>query len=522
MPYCPCLLCISIPVTLPPLRKGKEDFMPVHSADIAWYVVQTRPNQEAKVKSLMDGERARRSNLLETYCPTNKVVRMQHGGKVELRPLFARKVFVLGARDDIRAALSDAYPEGYLAYDKTQERVMTIPELQMLFFMDFNEHYPEKVLVLERPYADYAFNRKIGEANETVAVLDGPFAGKTGYLIRSRNNRRLVFQMHGMAVSIPDVWNYRLVRLHNQKGDRQSKGTLKGRAVDYLVGILQGCGYWQEVPSMMRLIMEQLGQVPSIVKLAKSLQPEMCTAAPLQQNAKTEADSTTKLAARLLRLSPDGASTLLFLSRLYSENTTFLDGLDEGIRLRPFLTPTAGLEEQQEQATALFQRSASVWEVIRRESFDENTFCSEQDCAREMPVVYYSHVGIVRKENGNYTVFANWHPLLSEYLLLGGEAKERQLETFRTFSPQLYEVLSGNSRVKIEKNMRVEDRTGHTLCIHVKTLSGTYEDGMPLPAEVLCAAAELSDACLGICREINANAHLALWRRLLRGVWLHM
>lgn len=496
--------------------------MPIHSADIAWYVVQTRPNQEAKVKSLMDSERTRRNNLLETYCPTNKVVRMQHGGKVELRPLFARKVFVLGAMDDIKAALSDAYPEGYLAYDKTQERVMTIPELQMLFFMDFNEHYPEKVLVLERPYADYAFNGKIGEANETVAVLDGPFAGKTGYLIRSRNNRRLVFQMHGMAVSIPDVWNYRLVRLHNQKGDRQSKGTQQGRAVDYLVGILQGCGYWQEVPSMMRLVLEQLAQTPSIVKLAKNLQQGEGGIAPLLQEGKGEAASARELAARLLRLSPDGASTLLFLSRLYSENVAVVDNLEEGIRLRPFLTPTAGLEEQQEQSTVLLQRSPTVWEVIRRESFDESTFCPEQDCAKKMPVVYYSHVGIVQKDNGNYTVFANWHPLLSEYLLLGGEAKERQMDTFNTFSPRLYEVLSGNSRIKIGRDMQVEDRTGHTLCMHVKTASVTPEDGTAIPAEVMGAAGELSDACRHICREINANAHLALWRRLLRGVWLHM
>ncbi len=503
------------------MRKGKRDYMPIDSADIAWYVVQTRPNQESKVKSLLEGERTRRKNLLETYCPTNKVVRMQCGRKEELRPLFARKVFVLGAKDDIKTAIADTYPEGYLAYDKTQNRVMTIPELQMLFFMDFNEHYPEKVLVLERPYADYAFNHKIGEANETVAVLDGPFAGKTGYLIRSRNNKRLVFQMHGMAVSIPDVWDYRLTRLHNREGDRQSKGTLRGRAVDYLVGILQGCGYWQDVAAVMRQMLEQLTKIPSIVQLAKGLQQEELSA-PLQKGNESDSAPARKLAARLLRLSPDGASTLFLLARIYNEDAAIVDNLEQGIRLRPFLTPTAGLEEQQEQPRVLLQHSPTVWEVTRRESFDERTFCPEQDCAKDVPVVYYSHVGIVRKDNGNYTVFANWQPILAEYLLLGGEAKERQMETFRTFSPLFYEVLSGNSRVKIEKNMRVEDRTGHTLCIHVKAPAADAESDAPLPAEVLCAAEELSDACLGICREINANAHLALWRRLLRGVWLHM
>ncbi len=495
--------------------------MPNHSTDIAWYVVQTRPNQENKVKALMDDERGKRKNLLETYCPTNKVVRMQRGRREELRPLFARKVFVLGAMDDINAALAEGYPDGYLAYDRTQGRQMTIPELQMLFFMDFNEHYPEKVLVLEHPYSDYAFNHKIGEANEAIAVLDGPFAGKTGFLIRSRNNRRLVFQMHGMAVSIPDVWNYRLTRLHNHEADRQTRGTQQGRAVDFLVGILQGCGFWKDAPAVMRWMLDQLADTPSIVRLARTVEHDFVDTVPFNVDVEKAKAYAQQLAARLLRLSQDEASTLLTLSRLYEQDASVVDTLEQSVSLRPFLTPTAGFEEHQEQSYVLLHHAPKMWEMIRRESFEEDTFFPEQDSAKSVSVVYYAHVGIVRKGNGNYTVFANWHPLLIEYLLLGGEAKEKQLDTFKTFSPLLYDVLMGNHRVKIEKDMKVEDRTSHMLSIHVKEKNPTTTDDIAQHPEVLSAAEELAQTCLRLCREINGNAHLALWRRLLRGVWLH-
>lgn len=50
---------------------------------------------------------------------------------------------------------------------------MEIPENQMRMFMDFNVNYPEDVLVLERPYSDYAFNPKNNQPNDAVIVTDG-------------------------------------------------------------------------------------------------------------------------------------------------------------------------------------------------------------------------------------------------------------------------------------------------------------------------------------------------------------
>jgi transcription antitermination factor NusG len=466
--------------------------MNTQHGNIAWYVIQTRPNQEKKVMSLMEEECGKRKNLLEAYCPTNHTVRIQHAGKVEERPIFSRKVFVLGTREDVLEAMRSRYPDGFLAFDKTQNKVMTIPDLQMQFFRDFNEHYPEKVMVLERPYSDYAFNAKNGEANETVMVLDGPFAGKTGYLIRARNNKRLVFQMQDMAISIPDIWDYRLARLHNTKGDRQTKGTMKGRAVDYLNGVMQGFGYDEDTAETMRLLLDKIAASRSIIQSVQTtaLKPE--------------------LAKHLQHLSADGASTLLQLAALYKEDSHLLDPLDETLTLRPFLTPTAGKEEKTEAEYTELQHGTHYRELIRKMTFKEPTYCATDDSAQEVDITYYAHIGIRKKTNGQYCLFANWHPLLKDYILLGGEAKEKQQETLKTFSPLFYEIVMGQNNVKIAKDMKAGHRTGHTLCLH------TGEDG------IMQAAEELTDTCLKLCLEINGNAHLALWRRLLRDVWLHL
>ena len=169
----------------------------------------------------------------------------------------------------LAAFMASRYPAGTILYDRRREpgrraRLLTIPEEQMRFFMDFNENYAERVLVLERPYSDYAFNPKTGEPNEVVRVVDGPLAGREGYIARFRRDKRLVFNMKvpgrdaHLAVAIPHIWDFHVVRLHNAEGDRLSIGTEKGRAADLLIGLLQACGYGGRTAAMLADIVARL------------------------------------------------------------------------------------------------------------------------------------------------------------------------------------------------------------------------------------------------------------------------
>ena len=480
----------------------------LQSQEIQWFVIHTRPNQEKKVKDILANEQTQRSNILDFYCPMNTTVRVQRGKQEEMLPLFAGRVFVLTTQDTARAILGEKYPEGYLEYDKTQKRVMTVPDLQMLFFMDFNEHYPEKVLVLERPYSDYAFNAKNDEPNEAIKVIDGPFEGKTGYLVRFRGNRRLVFQMEGMAISIPDIWDYHLTRLHNSEGDRQSRHTLKARIVDLIVGKLQDSGFADNA-------------YPTFIWLINTL-IERGSFAGLQEEIGQHADRETyrRLAESVRNLSVEEAEQIQSLANYIKTDPEFADSYKDRPTLRPFLTPTPGIRAAAGKDYAVC-RHKDYTEMIRKVTFLEDTFFPKEDLASEAPTSYYAHVGVLRKKNNRCAVFINFDKILREYFLLGGQAKAKQLDTFKTYAPLLHQVLKGEHTVKAEKELAVGTETFNALCI--QTATDIAEEGKELSEQhdILAALDTLTETGRRICQEINGSTHLAIWRKYLREIWLH-
>lgn len=226
-------------------RPGASPRDKLNKVDFSWFIVRTLPHQEKKLAALLSRQRATTKNLLEIYCPTHTTVRTQgRDGTDGQIPLFAGYVFVYTTGQVIADLIARHYPEGTILYERRKDdgrkaKFFTVPEEQMRAFKDFNENYAEHVIVLERPYSDYAFNPKTGEPNETVRVTDGPLAGREGYLTRFRRDRRLVFNMkmpgsgRFLAVSIPNVWNLHVVRLHNAEGDRQTTETMKERVAGW-------------------------------------------------------------------------------------------------------------------------------------------------------------------------------------------------------------------------------------------------------------------------------------------------
>ncbi len=480
-----------------------------YSQEIQWFVIHTRPNQEKKVKTILETEQNKRSNILDFYCPLNPVVRVQRGKQEELLPLFAGRVFVLTTQDTATELLAERYPEGYLEYDKTQKRVMTVPDLQMLFFMDFNEHYPEKVLVLERPYSDYAFNAKNNEPNEAIKVIDGPFQGKTGYLVRFRGNRRLVFQMEDMAISIPDIWDYHLARLHNSEGDRQSRHTLKARIADLIIGKLQDSGFVDNTYLTFAWLINTLIEKGSFAGLLE------------EADRRAGKEAYRRLAEKVKNLSREEAEQIRSLANYIKTDPNFMDDYRKILSIRPFLTPTPGISAAEGKDYAVC-RHKDFTEVIRKVTFLEDTFFPKQDTASATPASYYAHVGILKKRNNRCVVFANFDKILGEYFLLGGQAKAKQLETFKNYSPLLYQVLKGEDTVKAEKALAIGTGTLPVLCIQTEAEAPADGTALIEQQHIREAIDTLTETSRKICQEINGSTHLAIWRKYLRSIWLHI
>lgn len=488
-----------------------------NKVDYRWFVIRTLARQERKLADMLERQQSETSNILEVYCPTHTTVNVSRNGRVGPAPLFSGIVLVLATYEAIAGFLERHYSEGTIIYNHKKKgqktSLMTIPEEQMRAFKDFNENYSDRMVILERPYSDYAFNPKTNEPNDIVKVVDGPLAGKEGYITKFRRDKRLVFHIRGlgknggMAVSIPNIWNFHVVRLHNAENDRQTIGTMKERAVDLLVGMLQGCGYGDRTLPLLYEFVDELVFKPSLVDFCKSLYKK----------------GYGELSQRIARLDTRSAELLLNLIRYEKDNPGYVKSNWNKLVIRPFLTPTSGVEFTEEQDEAQLQH-ADFTEIIRKVDITEQVYYPSREEEGTITTTYYAHVGIRRDEDGNgLTLFANWDYFLGEYFMTAGRANEKLVkgatyahnneklvESFRNYSPTLYNILTdGNSRVKAVKDFRVGKEKLNVMAI---TSAVNVEE----------AKDELITTCIGICKEINTTTHLAVWRRYLRTVWLHI
>ena len=496
----------------------------LNSVDYHWFLVCTKPGHELELRALIEREKGKIRNILEVYCPTHTKVYVRRGDNEQRLPFFDGYVFVLATQGALAEFLRNNDSDAYIWYNRKRtpdEKAMacTIPESQIRAFRDYNENYADKVIVLERPYTDYAFNAKTDEPNEIVRVVDGPLAGCEGYICRFHKKKGLVFRVQGMmpgcwlTVTYPNASDLHAVRLHNAEGDRLSIGTEKGRAADLLVGILQGCGYGERTQSLFYELMERLAADLSLEALCKHLQ---------KQGEKVLAD-------RLAKLTTKEAELLINLARYEHDTPGYVRENWPRIILRPFLTPTSGIEMEEDKNEAELPHQ-DFTEVIRKLDITEEVYYPSKQEDGKITTTYYAHIGM-REEMENLVFFANWDDFLREYFLTAGKANEKLvsgkvrkvrneitlaeteklIESFHNYAPTLYKVLTDmDSAVKAMQDFKVGEEL-----LNVLAIQASAQD-----KEV--AKDKLMKTCVRVCTEINTTNHLAVWRRYLRTVWLHI
>ena len=404
----------------------------LNHVDFRWYVMRTKRHQERKLVELLEKQKAEAKNILEIYAPTHTTVNVRRDSDESRKPLFAGIVFVLATQDALMDFIRECSGDVDMQYERKKGKgeraaMRVIPEEQMRAFRDYNENYADKVVVLERPYTDYAFNAKTDEPNEIVRVIDGPLAGCEGYICRFRREKRLVFRVKGfepdswLTVSYPNIWDLHVVRLHNMEGDRLSVGTEKGRAVDLLIGFLQACGYGERTLPMLYDIIERLTARPSLVTLCKDLHKQ----------------GDTALSQRLAQMTGKEAELLVNLVRYERVNPGYVKENWSRLTLRPFLTPTPGVQLEGGKAEAEF-RHKDFTEIIRKVDITEEAYCPSRQKDETVTTAYYAHIGVLEnRESDSYTLFANWNGFLAEYFLM---LFDKRFETlihllFRVFLP---------------------------------------------------------------------------------------
>ena len=497
----------------------------LNNVDFRWYIVRTRPHREKATVELLEKYKAENSNILEIYAPDRTTVDVGLGKEMKKGPLFSGFVFVLATQKALSEFLGRYSMEEFIQYERKTENgkkasMSVIPEDQMRQLKDYNENYPDTAIPLERPYTDYAFNPKTNEPNDIVKVIDGPLAGTEGYITKFRRDKRLVYHLKGLdrAVSIPNIWNFHVVRVHNAEGDKQTLGTIKERAVDLLIGLVQGCGYGEKTLPMLYEFVDELTFKPSLVDFS------------LYNKGHKE------LSQRFAKLDTKNAELILNLIRYEKNNPGYVKSNWEKLVIRSFLTPTPGVEFKEGQNDAELKYN-SFTEIIRKVDITEQVYYPSKEEEETITTTYYAHIGIIQdKDKESFTLFANWDYFLGEYFMTAGKAneklvkgtkiqatnnpenpergvsKEKLIESFHNYAPTLYNVLTDEkSKVKPIQNFNIAKERLNVMAITVKSEAGI--DG---------AKDELINTCTDICKEINTTTHLAVWRRYLRTVWLHI
>ena len=495
----------------------------LNSVDYQWFLVCTKPGHEMELCALIEREKGKIRNILEVYCPTHTKVCVRRGDNEQRLPFFDGYVFVLATQGALAEFLHDNDSDAYIWRKRKRTpdekaTACTIPESQMRAFRDYNENYADKVIVLERPYTDYAINAKTDEPNEIVRVVDGLLAGCEGYICRFHKKKGLVFRVQGMmpgswlTVTYPNASDLHVVRLHNAERDRLSIGTEKGRAVDLLVGILQGCGYGERTQSLFYELMERLAANLSLETLCKHFQKQ----------------GEKELTSRLANLTSKEAELLINLARYEHDTPGYVRENWPRLVLSPFLTPTLGIDMEKGKNEVEIQHK-DFTEIIRRVDITEEVYYPNRQEDGKTITTYYAHIGM-REEIESLVFFANWDDFLREYFLTAGKANEKLVSgkvqtvrngitltetekligSFRNYAPTLYKVLTdADSAVKAVQDFKVGEEK-----LNVLVIQSSVQDKE-------AAKDKLIQTCVRICTEINTTNHLAVWRRYLRTVWLH-
>ena len=281
-------------------------------------------------------------------------------------------------------------------------------------------------------------------------------------------------------------------------------GTVKERAVDLLMGMIQGCGYGEKTLPMLYEFVDELTFKPSLVDFCNNLYKKGCV----------------ELSQRIAKLNTKEAELILNLVRYEKDNPGYVKSNWKKLVIRPFLTPTSGVEMEDGQDEVQLQHE-SFTEIIRKVEITEDVYYPSKEEERTVTTTYYAHIGIIQDESTNtYTLFANCDYFLDEYYLTAGKAneklvsgeqqKEKLIDSFRNYAPTLYKVLTDeSSSVKPIQNFKVGGE-----CLNVIAITNALN--------VEEAKDELINTCVNICKEINTTTHLAVWRRYLRTVWLHI
>lgn len=574
-----------------------------NDTDFKWYVVHiNQPGKELVLRDILEKVLGKVKNITDYYCPVyayTKLHKEYNDGSVAIRrkvkirdeigkrkekrekvlPLFAGMVYVRATQTALTSFLSEYFPIGTVMYTKSvssRPSPVVIKDETMRKLRDFNDNLAAEPVLLQRPFNDYAFNKNLNEPNDTIMVVDGILAGRTGYLIRINGNRGLALQVEDPAgngyvtVGIPNIRSFHIVRVRNTKIDSSSFATRRLRAIDLLVGMIQGAGIpdYRIISTLYEIIM-QLKEDSSFNKLTDHFKKDNLNGKPIKSPLK---EQRAILASSIERMSTDNRRLVLYLVFVEEQAPGYIEENYQNLAFRPFLTPSSGIQNSEEEPYGVIIHKGFI-EVIKPVEITESYYNPQSINTEEKTDTYYAHIGI-KYQDGAFVIFANWNGLLSKYFMTEGKASkkilcgtrhitykrdkegnlerdsetkepkvkdEKLMDSFLNYAKPLYDVLSGQSKVKAMPNFDMSStplsKSKKAGSINNNARSFANKKGVsilyiqlpksentkdPMSSDIVKRAIDdLISEGVKICTSLSRETHIKVWRDLLNTVWLH-
>ena len=175
-----------------------------------WYALRATYSRELKVQDLLNERGVR------TFIPMMWRKRTVAGKQEKkLVPAVSNLCFVYWTKaeiDEFIRSFGEATPVHYY-WDRTAGRPLTVPEKSMEDFITVASSLDEDLIYLTE------ISDKLREG-QTVEVIEGPFKGVKGKVVRIKKNRRVLVELPGFLAVTTNYLNPQSLRLESEEVGR--------------------------------------------------------------------------------------------------------------------------------------------------------------------------------------------------------------------------------------------------------------------------------------------------------------
>ena len=153
-----------------------------------WHAIRVTYSRELKFQTRLN------EAGFQTFVPMCRK-KVERNGKQQtiVVPAVSNLCFVLATREDLRdfmSSLGEACPARFI-WDKATREPIVVPDKAMRDFMKISLAMSDEVLYLNEVSAKL-------RAGQKVRIIEGPFKGVEGVVVRIKKSRRVMVELPGM------------------------------------------------------------------------------------------------------------------------------------------------------------------------------------------------------------------------------------------------------------------------------------------------------------------------------------